>query len=291
MKKENVALIFSVLFYFTGCLSDENIDMETEAVQIEEKDEDTLQFTEEELAEICKDFTEEKRSVLDVQSELETLQKELEERESELDRLRGDIENKKIEDEEKRAAAKRRWNKLQEEIATLQVKLASVEKERDELRVELKETVKKLDYQISQTKKYKAKAKKYKKQSTKNLWQAFTAEARNQGCNRGSKKRHEKCWEAFDLSMSDTMKQRFTTCVNTYQAVPILKKAERGESLPSFSEWLSKENKYTKGWYVIFCDPSLPEKGDPDLDETVTPTRRKKEPVDDELNLDDFSLE
>ena len=132
---------------------------------------------------------------------------------------------------------------------------------------------------------------KYKKQSTKNLWQAFGAEARNQGCNRGSKKRHEKCWEAFDLSMSDTMKQRFTTCVNTYQAVPILKKAERGESLPSFSEWLSKENKYTKGWYVIFCDPSLPEKGDPDLDETVTPTRRKKEPVDDELNLDDFSLE
>ena len=44
MKKENVALIFSALFYFTGCSSDENIDMETEAVQIEEKDEDTLQL-------------------------------------------------------------------------------------------------------------------------------------------------------------------------------------------------------------------------------------------------------
>ena len=70
MKKENVAFIFSALFYFTGCSSDENIDMETEAVQIEEKDEDIPQFTEEELAEICKDFTEEKRSVLDVQSEL-----------------------------------------------------------------------------------------------------------------------------------------------------------------------------------------------------------------------------
>ena len=123
------------------------------------------------------------------------------------------------------------------------------------------------------------------------MWQAFGAEARNQGCNRGSKKRHEKCWNAFDTALNDTLKHRFTTCVNTYQAVPILKKAEKGEELPSFSEWLSKDNKYTKDWYVIFCDPSLPEKGDPDLDEQKEIKRKRQKPVDDELNLDDFTLE
>jgi chromosome segregation ATPase len=291
MKRINISIILISLFYFSACSSDENVDIELEVDNVEEQEEERPQLTEEEIEELCKSFTEEKRSVLDVQTELETLQKDLEEREAELERLRSDIQNNKIESEEKRAAAKRRWNKLQEEVATLQVKLASVEKERDELRVELKDTIKKLDYQISETKKYKSKAKKYKKQSTKNLWQAFRAEARNQGCNRGSKKRHEKCWEAFDVSMSDALKQRFTTCVNTYQAVPILKKAPRGESLPSFSEWLPKENKYTKGWYVIFCDPSLPEKGDPDLDESSTPLRKKQAPVDDELNLDNFILE
>ena len=42
---------------------------------------------------------------------------------------------------------------------------------------------------------------------------------------------------------------------------------------------------------LFFAIPLFLKKGDPDLDEPVTPTRRKKEPVDDELNLDDFSLE
>ena len=290
MKQGFITIFVSSLFFISGCSSDE-VPEEVDRNLEEEEEEEVAMPTEEELAELCKDFTEEKRSVLDVQSELEALQKDLEEREAELERLRTDIEEKKVEDEEKRAAAKRRWNQLQEEIATLQVKLASVEKERDELRVELKDTIKKLDHQISETKKYKEKAKKYKKQSTKNLWQAFGAEARNQGCNRGSKKRHEKCWDAFDVALNDTLKQRFTTCVNTYQAVPILKKAEKGETLPSFSEWLPADNKYTKDWYVMFCDPSLPEKGDPDLEQETESQKRTQEPFDDEMNLDDFTLE
>ena len=124
--------------------------------------------------------------------------------------------------------------------------------------VEFKDTVNKLDYQISQTKKYKAKAKSTKSNQRKIYGKHLLQKQEIKVAIEDPKNVMKNVGRPFDLSMNDTMKQRFTTCVNTYQAVPILKKAERGESLPSFSEWLSKENKYTKGWYVIFCDPSLP---------------------------------
>ena len=70
------------------------------------------------------------------------------------------------------------------------------------------------------------------------------ADAKVQGCDRGSRKKHERCWEAFDgvLAVGSPFHQRFLTCVNTYQAVPVLRK-KKGlfEKLPSFAQWLGGE--------------------------------------------------
>ena len=252
---------------------------ETQTVQAE--------LTDEDLQKLCSGLTEaEKRNVLEVQSEVQNLQEQIADREAELERLKASMEK----DKANQAAARKKWKEREEEIANLQIQLAVVEQERDDLKVELQETLVELKKQVKQTQKFKAKAKKYKAQSTKNLWSAFQAQAKVKGCDRGSRKRHEKCHEAFDAGMTTKAQQRFFNCVDTYQAVPVLKKLDRGESLPPHSEYLNTESRFTDDWVIIFCDPTLPEARDTDLDDPPV-----KEPVyapDDERNLDfDLNLD
>lgn len=246
------------------------------------------ELSNEDLEELCKGLTDaEKKNVLEVQEEVKSLQLTLADREAELEKLK----EQKYNTEKARKAARVKWKAMEEEIATLQIQLAAAEQERDELKVELQETLVELKKQVKKTQKFKAKAKKYKAQSTANLWTAFQAQAKVKGCDRGSRKRHEKCHEAFDLSMTEKVKQRFYNCVDTYQAVPVLRKVAGGEGIPPYSAYLSSESRFTKNWAIIFCDPTLPEARDRDLDDEPV----KSEPVyspDDEMNLDfDLNLD
>ena len=255
----------------------------TTEVEVEEKE---AELTEEELARLCAgNVQEHKEGILDLQSKVKGLQSTLEEKEKELEDLRK--EAKKGDSPQ----ISKRQKELESELATLRVQLAATEQERDALRTELKQTLTKLDTQIRETKKYKAKAKKYKRRSVQNLWKAFVADAKVQGCDRGSRRRHEKCWAEFNSVLNDESphQQRFMTCVNTYQAVPVLRKAKLFEKLPSFATWLSGEKnkgKFIKGWYILFCDPSLPTNTeDPELNDAPKPPKTKTEWS--ELNLDD----
>lgn len=246
------------------------------------------ELSNEDLEELCKGLTdEEKKNVLEVQEEVKLLQMTLADREAELDKLK----EQKYNTEKARKAARAKWKEMEAEIATLQIQLAAAEQERDELKVELQETLVELKKQVKKTQKFKAKAKKYKAQSTANLWTAFKAQAKVKGCDRGSRKRHEKCHEAFNLSMTEKVEKRFYNCVDTYQAVPVLRKVSGGEELPPYSAYLGSESRFTKNWAIIFCDPTLPEARDRDLDDEPV----RSEPVyspDDEMNLDfDLNLD
>ena len=127
-------------------------------------------------------------------------------------------------------------------------------------------------------------------ESTTNLWSAFVANSKVKICNRGSKRRHEKCHAAVEEALANTMRARFTVCVDTYQSVPVLKKAEKGEALPRYGAKLSEDNKFTKkGWYVLFCDPTLPEARDKDLEGDDVPTWKSTYGVNEELGMEDKS--
>ena len=207
---------------------------------------------------------------------VQTLQEELAFREAELS---------KIKTAKAAGAAKR--NRLQEEIAFLRIQLASAEEERDTLRKELKQTIKELDFQVVQTKKFKRKAKRYKMESTTNLWSAFLANSKVKICDRGSRKRHEKCHDAVAEALSSQMRGRFTVCVDTYQSVPVLKQTVKDEPLPRYAVRLNEENKFTKkGWYILFCDPTLPEAQDSDLEGDDIPTWKSTYGVDEEMGFD-----
>ena len=235
------------------------------------------ELTEAELRMLAEEFiaTEADRATEAI-ARVTTLQAELNAKTAELAKLKGD--------KAKSSAARGR---LSEEISFLQVQLAAAEEERNTLRKELKQAVKELDFQVVQSKKFKRKAKRYKMESTTNLWSAFLANAKVKICNRGSKKRHAKCHAAVDEALSTQMRSRFTVCVDTYQSVPVLKQAGKSDVLPRYSAKLSEDNKFTKkGWHILFCDPTLPEAGDQDLVGDDVATWKSTYGVDEELGLD-----
>jgi len=224
---------------------------------------DVTCLSEDQISELC--FTEEDEEpdagngqasateiLQSTQNRVNELEGLLEEREAELIRLRS--ESKKSKSGKK--AARKKWLEMEAEVAILRSQLDAAITERDELRKELKVTLKKLDKQVKKTKKFKAKAKKYKRESVQNLWKAFTADSKRRICDRGSKRRHVKCWDGVQESLTSVIKERFKTCVNTYQAVPVLQKTKKlfpkDSDLPPFSSWLNKKNKYTKKWYINY---------------------------------------
>lgn len=236
------------------------------------------ELTEAELRMLAEDFiaTEADRAAEAIER-VSTLQAELDAKVAELAKLKGD-----------KAKGSQARGRLSEQISFLQVQLASAEEERNTLRKELKQAVKELDFQVNQSKKFKRKAKRYKMESTTNLWSAFLANAKIKICNRGTKKRHTKCHAAVDEALSIQMRSRFTVCVDTFQSVPVLKQAGKSDTLPRYSAKLSEDNKFTKkGWHVLFCDPTLPEAGDQDLMGDDVATWKSTYGVNEELGLDD----
>lgn len=218
------------------------------------------ELTAEEIEAFCEDEVQTERQALTTaQDRVVDLQATLDAREAELRQLQKDAEG----DAEKRAAAARKWKEMEAEIERLTADLGSAEQERDQLLVQLKETVEALDAQIKETEHQRKRAERYKDESQVNLWSSFQYESKTKICNRGTTRRHEKCYEAVDDAMAG-VETRFLECVDTYQSTPMLVHAERSDrradNLPPFAEWLSEDTRFTnKGWYIQFCDPTLPE--------------------------------
>jgi hypothetical protein len=250
------------------------------------------EIDDEALMALCQELTDnEKAKVIAVQEKVSTLQSQLAEKEEELAGLKRQDEQ----DEVRAAAARKKWREMESEIASLRIQLAEAEAEREDLRVDLKQTLRDLDRQIAETRRYKTKAIQYKQESTANLWSAFNANAKVEICDRGTRKRHAKCHDAVNSALTQRITDKFQVCVDTYQAVPVLKQAEKGDALPQFAEWLPDDNKFTKkNWYIMFCDPTLPEAEDSDLVNSAydpEPTPRDEPEYDDEEDLDDFDLD
>ena len=253
------------------------------------------ELTDEQLLKLCEELVEDGQTkAMKAQARVEALQNDLAAKEEELAKLKAED----IKDEKRRAAAARKWREMEAELETMRSQLTEAETERDTLRTELKQTLVQLDRQIAETKKFKTKAKvyrakaiQYKTESTENLWKSFGAEAKVEICDRGSRKRHEKCHAAVEAAFTSRVRSKFEECVDTYQAIPVLRQLEKDEKLPNLAEELPNDNKFTKkGWVIIWCDPSLPEAGDkilsapdPELDGPDEPVGRDvlSEPDDD----------
>lgn len=145
------------------------------------------------------------------------------------------------------------------EDARSQLEVARAEKE--QLVVELTQTKEKLAETEVALAEQVEKTETAKEDALVNKWYRFINDAQLEICERGNRKKLGGCREAVTASlMSNTRRDKFAHCVRSGQATPTVKEVEKNqETLPDFSEFIDQEQKQTRDWYVLFCDPTLPE--------------------------------
>lgn len=214
--------------------------------------------------------------------ELEEAQKKVSFLEKEVDAR--DKRVKELEEESKRSPAARSSSgsgrNLAKELAQAKADLAEAQEqlviaraEKERLVVELTETKQelavtkvKLDEQIVKT-------EHAKEDALVNKWYRFVNDSQLEICERGNRKKLGKCRETVQATlMTNTRRDRFAHCVRSGQAVPTVRELEKNATLPDFSEMIDEEQKQTKGWYVLLCDPTLPERDDGFLNEEHLPS-------------------
>ena len=156
------------------------------------------------------------------------------------------------------------------EEAREQLNIAEAEKER--LVVELTQTKQKLAETEEDLEEQIEKTELAKEDALTNKWYRFLNDAQLEVCEKGNRKKLGKCRETVEANlMSPVRRDKFAHCVRSGQAVPTVHELEKKATLPDFSEMINEEAKQTKGWYVLFCDPTLPEKEEGFLNEEHLP--------------------
>jgi hypothetical protein len=192
------------------------------------------------------------------QASLNSLSGELSQAEAALAELEAAGRN----DAKRAAADKKKREELEGQISALKGKISTVEGERDAAREELVATVARLDAQVAKTEEAEAEAEVQRGRATGNQWQAFSAEAKLTICDRGGKRRSDKCHDAVTEALRPHG-ARFKACVDSGQAAPELRPLDKDAPLPTHAERLPSNARFSKdGWAVVFCDPALPEQGE-----------------------------
>ncbi len=91
-------------------------------------------------------------------------------------------------------------------------------------------------------------------------WTSFVQDAQLRLCATGSSDRVGRCRESVAEALV-SHKLRFKTCLRSDEAVPELRTAIATEDLPEAASWLDRTNPEIRDWYLLFCDPELPEAG------------------------------
>lgn len=215
-------------------------------------------LTQAELEEVCAPFVIEKDDeVQAVQAQMVTLAKDLK------------AKNARVAELEKklggggggpgRSALVAELEKAKRELSEVKQELEQVKEERDQLVEDLKKTIVQLEEAEARAE-YEAEQKElYKADALINKWKAFRAGSKLEICDRGGRKKMGKCREKVDAMMTDALWNDFRHCVLAGQEPPTVVEIDKDGSLPDYSRYLDQEDKITKGWAVLLCDPELPE--------------------------------
>ena len=158
------------------------------------------------------------------------------------------------------------------DLAEARAELEIAHQEKEQLVVELTQTKEQLSKTQEALVDQKEQTTRAKEDALVNKWYRFMNDAQLNICEKGNRKKLGNCREAVEASMmTNVRRDKFAHCVRSGQAVPTVRELQKGESLPDFSEMIDEEVKQTKGWYVLFCDPTLPEKTDGFLNEEHLP--------------------
>jgi len=228
-----------------------------------------------ELAEACAPSLEDKVGALETaQNKIVFLEKEVSDRETRVKELEAQPQPKPT-----TGGATGGGGKIAAELAQAKKDLAEARseleiahQEKEQLVVELTQTKEQLSKTQEALVDQKEQTTRAKEDALVNKWYRFMNDTQLNICEKGNRKKLGNCREAVEASMmTNVRRDKFAHCVRSGQAVPTVRELQKGESLPDFSEMIDEEVKQTKGWYVLFCDPTLPEKTDGFLNEEHLP--------------------
>jgi hypothetical protein len=227
------------------------------------------ELTAEELQAACLPEVQETATKLDeVQNKVNFLTQEVADREARVVELETEMTRRAERGRELVAELEQAKRDLEEARA----ELAIVRAEKERLVVELTQT----QEQLAETEKalttQKTMTERAKEDALVNKWYRFIHTAQLEVCDKGGRNKLGNCRETVQSAlMTNPRRDKFAHCVRSGQATPMVRELSKDESLPDFSEMIEEEERPTKGWYVLFCDPTLPEKTDGMLNEEPLP--------------------
>lgn len=148
------------------------------------------------------------------------------------------------------------------QLAALEQELAQAIDDKARLLVTLARTQDELkDSQIALARS-EARAIEAREATMDQQWTSFVQDAQLRICESGNPDRLGQCREIVREVMTP-LRLRFKECVRSGAAVPELRLARRPEDrAPGISLPVETElDPLTRGWYISFCDPDLPEAG------------------------------
>jgi hypothetical protein len=146
----------------------------------------------------------------------------------------------------------------QRQLSLLRDALVSAKDQKDQLIEELEETKTALSSTRSELVVRRREAEQAKLDAIRQRWAAFKAATMLEVCERGNRPKVDRCREIVDSALL-FHEGRFEECIASGQAIPVLRFRKRNEELPTTAAHLDEDNKITKDWYILFCDPELPE--------------------------------
>jgi len=171
------------------------------------------------------------------------------------------VEQSRVDNEAERKSLDAKRRMLTAEVNELRKALTKVAVERDELLVELKDTVAALDAQVEETERQRVEKERWRQVSTDEAWSRFVAEAKVTLCDRGTRKRQDRCEEHVGGFLQGAIQEDFQRCLLTGQATPTLGQlSDPDAKLPAAAIAIPDDRALPgRGHYVALCDEALPE--------------------------------
>lgn len=244
------------------------------------------ELTQEELTAACSPFVIEKTDQLEkAQDKVQTLTGTVSEKAAKVKNLEDEMKRRSV----RGVALVRELEQAQNELLEAKVALQVAQEEKNQLLDELKETVIELEKTETELVEQKQKTEYAKEDALTNKWFRFINDAQLEICERGNRKKLGKCRETIEALLLDPdIRDQFTHCVRSGQATPGAHVIEKKQSLPEFSRWLNQEDKIVRDWYLLMCDPTLPERKDGFLNEDHLPKGAATQKKDDFNFLEDL---
>lgn len=152
---------------------------------------------------------------------------------------------------------------LEKQLAERQAELESLKVELDTAKADVVRLQADLDYSREETRVARSETQMARTETNDAKWEGFKSDAIVTICEKGNRNRLSKCKEDVLASLGADRGRRFKHCIASGQATPRLVKVDKKEkdlSLPRWSEWMNQDSKFTgDSFYIVFCDPSLPE--------------------------------